>query len=126
MPKIQIKCSYPDKHLSSNKRLHWSVKSKYTAQCRMQWFYELSRYKNALKNNVDFVVSFAPPDLRRRDVQNAVIASKALIDALSDVVGIDDSKFKILWPREFLPPVDGGAVFIEFQSLEVGAWQDVK
>jgi hypothetical protein len=83
----------------------------------MKWGWEFVRYKAALQNQTRFKISFAPPDKRRRDLHNCQAAFKAGIDALSDVVGIDDSKFRIVWNPDWLAPVEGGAVFIEIQSL---------
>jgi crossover junction endodeoxyribonuclease RusA len=80
---------------------------------RIKWAWEFVRYKSALQNKTHFKISFAPPDKRRRDLQNCSGAFKAGIDALSDVVCIDDSKFRIVWNPDWLAPVEGGAVFIE-------------
>ena len=38
-------------------------------------------------------MEFVPPDAHRRDADNLLAASKAAIDALSQVTGVDDSKF---------------------------------
>ena len=40
-------------------------------------------------------VTFFPPDRRHRDLDNMLSASKALLDGVSDVVGIDDSKWTL-------------------------------
>lgn len=114
---ITIRCTYPHKDLSPNTMLHWRPRHKAKAAFKNTWHYELLRYEQALAGVTEFKISFAPPNKRRRDVDNAIASCKSLIDALSGVVGVDDSQFKITYPRAFSEPVAGGAVFIEFQSL---------
>jgi crossover junction endodeoxyribonuclease RusA len=99
--------------LNPNKRLHWALKAKVTSKARTTWGWELTRFKASLKGKTEFAITFAPPDKKRRDVDNAIASSKPLLDALADITGIDDSKFKIAWGREFMRPMQGGAVFVE-------------
>ena len=112
---ITIRCTYPPSKLNPNvqTRLHWAEVGKAKAKAKTMWNNELLRYRIALKSKTEFKISFAPPNKIRRDVDNLIAASKALLDALSLVTGVDDSQFKIDWARELMPPVAGGAVFIE-------------
>jgi crossover junction endodeoxyribonuclease RusA len=60
---------------------------------------------------VKMQITFCPPDARRRDRDNMIASCKALMDGLSDAIGIDD--------RHFIPTYQigeirkGGAVIVE-------------
>ena len=66
-----------------------------------------------LRGKREFRINFAPPDKRRRDLDNIIASLKSCQDALSDAAMVDDSQFKMHWPVEFLPPEKGGAVYVE-------------
>lgn len=98
--------------LSPNKRSHWAKKAaafkKYKADCHIAMLPHRAR----LKGQTKFRITFRAPDHRRRDADNCVGAIKAAIDALSIVVGVDDSKFEYAGFRvEGMTP--GGAVVVE-------------
>jgi len=44
---------------------------------------------------LDVKVTFFPPDKRRRDLDNMLASLKSGLDGVSDVVGIDDSKWTL-------------------------------
>ena len=113
---ITIRCTFPHSSLSPNARLHWAPKARATVTSKILWYKELSRYSQSLEGKSEFKISFAPPDKRRRDVDNLISSSKALCDSLALVTHIDDSKFKIEWGRELLAPVAGGAVLVSFEN----------
>jgi len=46
-------------------------------------------------DTVDVKVTFFPPDKRRRDLDNMLASLKSGLDGVSDVVGIDDSKWTL-------------------------------
>lgn len=112
---IQIRCTYPPAKLGQTAGSHWRRRAKLIAQWRTLWSWEFYRYRLALQGQARFKISFAPPDKLRRDLHNCQGAFKAGIDALADIVGVDDSKFRIEWSPDWLPSMAGGAVFIEFE-----------
>lgn len=55
-------------------------------------------------------ITFAPPDARRRDLDNMLSSLKSGLDGLSDVLGVDDSLWTLTLSKA--PPMKPGAVFI--------------
>ena len=108
-----IRLDFPPSQLNPNKRLHWSKVASYKRTYKALWNHQMRLDMDALKGKTEFNITFAPPDKRRRDVDNTIAACKSLVDALSLRTGVDDSQFKIMWPRAFLKPLNGGAVFVE-------------
>ena len=112
-----IKLSYPPSKLGQTNG-NWRGKAALVKKWRTIWGVELVQYRKSIDPSkfytaTEFRISFAPPDKRRRDVQNCQAAFKAGIDAMAVVIGVDDSKFKIHWVPEFLPMEKGGAVYVE-------------
>lgn len=105
-----IALPFPPSKLSPNARVHWAVKAKafkaYKGQCMML----LSQFRRELKGRDSFELRFLPPDQRRRDLDNMLAASKGALDALSEVCGVDDSKFNLKIAKG--EPVKGGAVVV--------------
>ena len=61
-------------------------------------------------------ITFLPPDRRRRDLDNCLASFKAGIDGLADVLGVDDSK----WKLEIAMSSDiGGFVRVEVMPCHV-------
>ncbi len=102
---------WPPNELSPNVKAHWAVKAraakKYKADCvRLLWAWGL---KPQPQNwGLCLVVSFYPPDRRRRDVDNMLASFKYGIDAVAYVSCVDDSNFEII-PRN-MGPSRGGRV----------------
>ena len=112
-----IRLSYPPSKLGQTGG-GWRGKAALVKKWRIRWGWEFLQYRvanspSAIDGVTKFKISFAPPDKRRRDIQNCQAAFKAGIDAMSEQIGIDDSKFKIHWTPEFLPMEKGGAVYVE-------------
>lgn len=105
-----IHLPFPPAKLSPNARTHWAVKARAFKQYKLQCGMLLSVHRSALKGRDSFALRFCPPDARRRDIDNMLAAFKAGIDALSDVTGVDDSKFSLALGKG--EPVKGGAVVI--------------
>jgi hypothetical protein len=57
---------------------------------------------------------FCPPTNHRRDIDGMLSSIKSYLDGISDVIGIDDSKWQIALRKE--APVKGGAVRIELEA----------
>ena len=60
-------------------------------------------------------ITFCPPDRRARDLDNMLAAIKSGLDGVSDVIGVDDSKWDMTIRRGDV--VKGGEVRIEFVEL---------
>ncbi|MFZ9885496.1 MAG: endodeoxyribonuclease RusA [Candidatus Limnocylindrus sp.] len=61
-------------------------------------------------------ITFRIPDARRRDMDNMLAAIKAGIDAASDHVGVDDSRWTLT--LAIGQPIKGGAVVIELEPIK--------
>lgn len=105
-----ITLPFPPATLNPNHKPHWAVKARAFKAYKTQCYMLLSQFRDDLKGRASFDLRFLPPDGRRRDLDNALAASKALIDALSEVTGVDDSKFNFTISKG--EPVKGGAVVV--------------
>jgi crossover junction endodeoxyribonuclease RusA len=105
-----IELPFPPSKLSPNARCHWAQKARAFKTYKFQCFALLSQYRDTLKGRDSFDLRFCPPDKHRRDIDNMLAASKAALDALSEVCGVDDSKFQLTIAKG--SPVKGGAVVI--------------
>lgn len=102
-----ITLPWPPSALSPNGRHHWArlakAKKSYRWACAM-----LARDAGAMKMRPDsrlFVaVTFVPPDKRRRDLDNLIASMKSGFDGLSDALGVDDSRWSLLFA------LDDGAI----------------
>lgn len=65
------------------------------------------------------VITFYPPDNRKRDLDGMLSSFKQGIDAIADEIGIDDSHFSLVITKG--EPIKGGAVEVEIQP-----WKAIK
>lgn len=105
-----ISLPFPPAKLSPNSRCHWAQKARVFKLYKFQCFAVLSQYRQELWGRDSFELRFLPPDRHRRDLDNMLAAAKALLDAVSEVCGVDDSKFNLKIAKG--EPVKGGAVVI--------------
>ena len=98
---IFIELPWPDTRLSPNARLHWAEKSRIAANTKAQAAWA-ARAANAhtLKGakRLEAVITFYPPNNRRRDMDNMIASVKSQIDGIASVVGVDDSR----WVMSFM------------------------
>ena len=96
---IEITLGWPPSELSPNKRLHWAVKRLHTQRYRESCFWQAQcegiRPNQVYKAPVSIHLTFVPPDRRHYDEDNLVARSKALLDGLSDAMGINDREFRL-------------------------------
>jgi len=104
---------YPPAILSPNARPHWAAKAKAVKAYRNECGFELLAQGVNHMDSVSLKITFCPPDRRRRDRDNAIHAFKAGQDAISDITGIDDSKFQVTYTPGFGEPCKGGCVKVE-------------
>ena len=112
-----IKLPWPHKDLSPNARVNWRAKHRrrhaYRHTC--SWACVEQRARKIEANGVSAVITFCPPDARRRDMDNMLASAKAAIDAVADAVGVDDSRWSLTLRNG--EPVKNGAVIIEVEPL---------
>lgn len=105
-----ISLPFPPATLNPNHRPHWAVKARAFKAHKLACFVALYPYRQQLKGRDSFSLRFCPPSGHRRDIDNLLAAFKAGIDALSEITGVDDSKFNLTIAKG--EPVKGGAVVI--------------
>ena len=105
-----IELPFPPNNLSPNARCHWAVKAKSFKAYKFECSVLLRPYGKQLSGRDSFELCFCPPDRRRRDLDNMLSATKAALDALSGVCGVDDSRFKLRIVKG--DPRKGGAVIL--------------
>jgi crossover junction endodeoxyribonuclease RusA len=64
---------------------------------------------------MDVALTFMPPDRRRRDLDGMLGAFKAGLDSLSDVLGVDDSNFRLSLKKGDV--IKGGAVVATIEVI---------
>lgn len=88
---------WPTTELSPNARVHWAVlaraKKKYREECGWQARAQGAHRLSAERLDVTF--TFYPPSRRRIDLDNCIARMKAGIDGIADVLGVDDSKWRM-------------------------------
>lgn len=67
-------------------------------------------------DRLDVALTFRPPTARKRDLDNALAQSKALLDGVSQALGVDDSRWRLT--LEMGEPVKGGAVVVKWRIVE--------
>ena len=107
---IVIDLPWPSPKLSSNKRLHWRVKSEATKKARADAKWLALSAKVGQWPNAVLQFAYFPPDKRRRDVQNMPAMLKASIDGIADAMGCDDHGFRPRFPDHFGKPSKSGYV----------------
>lgn len=105
-----ITLPWPPKELSPNARVHFMVKARATKAYKFDCWASLAAHRSALRGRTEFRVTFCPPSSRRMDTDGMIARFKPGQDALSDITGIDDSKFVMTYARG--EPTNGGAVKI--------------
>lgn len=112
--------SWPPRALWPNARVHYmalhKAKKAYAEECR--WCCKLVRLPQMTDaKRLNASITFAPPDRRRRDMDNMLAAIKAGIDAVAAHVGVDDSKWTMT--LTLAKPTDGpGQVRIALEAAE--------
>lgn len=88
---------WPPKDLSPNQRLHHMAlaraKKSYRTACAWQAKAQGAGRIEAERLTVN--LTFVPPDRRARDADNCLASMKSGLDGLADVLGVDDSKWRI-------------------------------
>lgn len=92
MQTASVTIPWPDRRLSPNARVHWTVRSKVARAARYEA--QVLAVKAGLRNlkgsKATVSAVFNPPDRRGRDIDNMFASVKPKIDGIADVLGIDD------------------------------------
>lgn len=116
---LTLTLPWPPRALSPNQRTHWrqhaSAKARFRAACALQARAQGVGSLAAEKLAVGLV--FVPPDRRRRDLDNLIAAMKAGLDGLADVLGVDDSRWKLA-AELAAEPAAGGFARVEVTCLD--------
>jgi len=114
---LTLTLPWPPSALNPNQRQHWRQHARHKArfraacalQARAQGVGSLKAEKLAVR------LSFVPPDRRRRDLDNLIAAMKSGLDGLADVLGVDDSHWRL---QAELADVVGGMVKVEVTTCQ--------
>jgi Holliday junction resolvase RusA-like endonuclease len=98
MNEYVLRLVYPDlppRELSPNSRMHWrrQVAPKQKVQADLVMLMAEQGWPRKLLHHADIRIQFGLPDKRRRDLDNLIASSKAMLDALKGRV-IDDDDIK--------------------------------
>ena len=108
---------WPPKECSPNARVHWSVKARAAKAYRKTCFVLTKAANLTLPHRRQFalIVTFNPPDNRRRDDDNLLTAFKSGRDGIADGLGVDDCCFE-LKVRISDNITKGGSVTVRFSN----------
>lgn len=118
---IRVVFEWPKREVHQNYRPpHWAVKARAVKAARSEA--ERCCEKQGVprlhgEESVEMRVEFYPKDRRGRDVQNVIGACKALLDGVSDWIGVDDKRFRVRWPVDFEAPRAAGAQVVIYIKL---------
>lgn len=116
---IAIDLPWPPRALHPNAREHWGTKDRATRKARADaaWLAKaagLRRGDRDIPDALRVTVVFFPPDKRDRDRDNLLANCKAYFDGISDVLGVNDSKWDFTTRAGDI--VKHGAVRIELEA----------
>lgn len=116
---IRIDLPWPPRELHPNARPHYMARARAAKRCRvlgagLTLAAGVRRGDADIPGELKVTAIFSPPDNRPRDEDGMLSNIKSYLDGIADIVGVDDSKWKIAIRRE--PPVKGGAVRIELEA----------
>lgn len=107
---------YPPSECSPNARCHWSVRAKAAKKYRQDcfWLAKDAKLTAPEEGKIHVSMQFSPPDKRRRDLDNCIASSKALLDGIADALKVNDSRFAL--HTEMCEIVKGGKVIVTLTS----------
>ena len=92
---------WPHRELSPNARVDRWTKAKRVKAYRtgVAWEAKAAGVKKLDAPAAHLRITFCPPDARRRDLDNMLASIKPALDGLSDVLGMDDSRWSLTIER---------------------------
>lgn len=95
--KQSVMLPWPPADLSPNARVHWArlakAKKAYRACCA--WHATTQGLRKVPEQALHLTLTFHAPSRRAYDLDNALARLKSGLDGLSDVLGVDDSKWSL-------------------------------
>lgn len=114
-----VELPWPPRILWPNSRPHhmalYRARKAYKSRCATHCLI-IPRQAFIGADRLSAYITFRIPDARRRDMDNMLAAIKAGIDAASDHVGVDDSRWTLT--LAIGQPIKGGAVVIELEPIK--------
>ena len=112
---------WPHRELSPNARVDRWTKAKRVKAYRtgVAWEAKAAGVKKLDAPAAHIRITFCPPDARRRDLDNMLASIKPALDGLSDVLGMDDSRWSLAIQRG--PIVASGRVRITISTAQAEA-----
>jgi crossover junction endodeoxyribonuclease RusA len=108
---------WPDSRLLPNRKLHWAIKGRASRQARWIAWAEAFKKTHPRIKSCTAVVTFHPPDKRRRDLDNLLRACKPYWDGMVDAgLLVDDSCIREISVRMAEPSKDSR---VEIELTEV-------
>lgn len=97
---LTLTLPWPPKELNPNTRHgHWSqlakAKRRFRAACAVLAQAHGAKAMAGHPGPLAVHLRFVPPDRRRRDLDNCLASMKSGLDGLADVLGVDDSKWRV-------------------------------
>jgi len=115
-----IELPWPPSQLSPNSRKDRRWATKYRQSYRDAGFYAAHQSGDTVPADAHLVITFHPPDKRRRDLDNMLGSIKYGLDGIALAAGVDDYGWSMTIIRA--DPVACGRVLIEIkQPPAVGA-----
>lgn len=114
-----LRLPWPPRGLSPNARGHWRPKNDRAQDYkRIAWGMALAQnIRRVTAHEPVVVITFHPPDRRRRDLDNCLASMKAALDGIATAWGVDDSRWAIRMSMG--EPVKGGCVMVECRDAGV-------
>lgn len=113
----RVEFPWPSSALSPNARGHFQIVARAKKQARRDASIAClaAGIRKLDAPALHLLLTFCAPDRRRRDIDNLLASSKALIDGIADATGVDDSTYTITLARG--PVRKGGAVLAEIEGV---------
>ena len=118
---LEIILPWPDSRLMPNRRhgKHWSAVQTAKAKSRGDGFFlakqAIGDQKISPIGRLPMRITFAAPNLIRRDMDNLHAALKAALDGVAKGLGVDDSRFRPIVLDDSVDPTKRGYVKLEIE-----------
>lgn len=110
-----IRLAWPHRDSHPNSRVHWSKRAKANKAMRSAAYYlaKASGIYVPGEGEIPLLITFYPPDRRRRDLDGCLSAMKSQLDGIADALKVNDSRFV---PTIRMSDKTGGYVEVEVRS----------
>ena len=114
---------WPDRILHPNERPHWAVKARTAKKARQRGAVETiaAGFRRIEAEALKVTITFTPPDNRPRDTDGMLSSLKSYLDGVADVIGVDDSRWRITMCRE--TPAKPGCVRVVLEAADT--WEHI-